>query len=454
MAAVDDGTEETLTVVDEIEQEPMEVTEAEVTKEAEKKKKREEEEEDYDEEIDEELANQLQTDPRLHLIAGSFLYRDLCNLKEIRTIIRQCDHFEVRFFKTGLPPRATPAEAPPANETTEEKSDKEEKDKDNEEKDKDKEENKDKEQKKEKEEKKDKEEKIETRRGKKGYARFTFNSPSMAFWVLDNLRGMQIPRIRSINLKCWMLDKETAHQILHQSPDKIGEVKRRLLEVQDQDVSHRALYFSNLPKTVNEEKLKEFVPEAKEIHLPIYRGSPRGYAYVEFESKEAAEEALTNYKGKKMDTNVVGVRKIGSGKAAHLLASAEAAGTMRGGRMRGSTRGMLRRRSPPRGGPRRYQGPIWDTWGRDDRKRRFPSEREYFAGGKFPRDRNFGRREPFRRERMDDWERDFRRDYRDRFSGYDDMRFGMREEYMGRAYDRGGYGDGWISGGAFSRPPY
>jgi hypothetical protein len=389
----------TLTVVDEINQEAMDVGEENGTAEAKKK----EEDEDIDEEIDAETAERLEVDPRVHLIAGPLMFRDLCNLKELRTIIRQADHFEVRFFRTGKKVVSTEAkEQSPAD-------------------------------------------KRDPKKPKKGYARFTFSSPSMAFWVLDSLRGMQIPRIRSVSLNAWMVNKSTAHDVLHQSEDKITLVNKKLTESQETDVSHRALYFGNLPKTITEEKLKEFVPEAKEIHLPMFRGNSRGYAFIEFESKEVAEECLKTYKGKKLDTNIVALRKIGSGKAAHLLLSAEAAGAMRGGRMRGGMRG----RSPPMRGARRYQGPIWDTWGRDDRRRRgFPGERDYFS----KRERDFPpRRDDFRRERVDPWERDFRRDYRDRMGGYGDMRFGMRDEFMGRGYDRG-YGDGWMSGGAFSRP--
>jgi len=395
--------ETTVTVVDEIEQEAMEVSEETANTEAKKK----EEEEDIDEEIDAETAERLSTDPRVHLIAGPLMFRDLCNLKELRTIIRQADHFEVRFFRTGKRPLSSiedkdKDQQPPAD-------------------------------------------KRDLKKPKKGYARFTFSSPSMAFWVLDSLRGMQIPRIRSVSLNAWMVNKETAHDILHQSEDKISVLKKKLVESQEIDVSHRALYFGNLSKTITEEKLKEFVPEAKEIHLPMFRGNSRGYAFIEFESTEVAEECLKSYKGKKFDTNVIVLRKIGSGKAAHLLLSAEAAGAMRGGRMRGGGRGG--QRSPVRGA-RRYQGPIWDTWGRDDRRRpRFPAERDYFS----KRERDFGRREDFRRERVDPWERDFRRDFRDRMAGYGDMRYPMRDEFMGRGYDRG-YGDGWMSGGAFSRP--
>ena len=60
------------------------------------------------------------------------------------------------------------------------------------------------------------------------------------------------------------------------------------------------LFVGNLPYTVTStETLKPFFTDAIEIVLPVYHdtGKQKGYAYVVFESAEAAQASLTKNQG-------------------------------------------------------------------------------------------------------------------------------------------------------------
>jgi len=373
-------------VKEEPKEEPMEVGSEEVNPEVTDEIKEDEEEFDYDFEFDEETELMLKTDPRTHVIAGPLIFSDVCDLHELNRIVKRCDFFELKFYKIAIKQKAeTEVEVVKPTPTTDGEATKTEEEKTavTEPTEKPKEAN---------EEENSAKKRKTSRTGKKGYAKFSFAELANAYWALDELQGMKIPRVvRTDVLQCWMINQDTVHDLLHSGEDKIVEVKRKLSLTPSSDVSQHALYFGNLPKTITLEALKEFVPEAKGIHLPLVKGSIRGFAYVEFETKELADQIVESYKDKKLEDNVVQVRHIGGNITAHYLPNAAqnpANRSRRGGvirKKRGTRGGQLvrNRQNQNQNGstdnrpwwndkPRRVPPPppVWDAWGREPR--RFP----------------------------------------------------------------------------------
>uniref|UniRef100_T1ITF2 RRM domain-containing protein n=1 Tax=Strigamia maritima TaxID=126957 RepID=T1ITF2_STRMM len=154
---------------------------------------------------------------------------------------------------------------------------------------------------------------------KKGYVTMYFSKSWDAYVALDKLRGLEVPRGNDItnNYSCWLLDKKSAHNIMHQEAVTLRQLRTQLNSMNEQDPSLRSLFVANIPKSATKELLAAIFAEAQDIVLPLAEpGKNKGYCYIEFNDAEKLDEYLTKYQDIKIEDGEVSakiiIRKLGN----------------------------------------------------------------------------------------------------------------------------------------------
>lgn len=106
------------------------------------------------------------------------------------------------------------------------------------------------------------------------------------------------------------------------------------------------LYVGNLPESMTEDRLKEMFAEAgpvasAKIVVDRYTGQPRGFGFVEMETKADAQRAISMLNGKTADGNTL---KVNEARPQQKRGFGGGGGRPGGGRFGGGGGGRTQRR--------------------------------------------------------------------------------------------------------------